>query len=196
VISIRADFHTHSIGEEAFGPRSENLVARHVEAAAEVGLDCLAVSDHNDLRPGLMAREYAARRGLRLLVLPAMELTTEERVHLVAVGLEEPIEPWRPLDATIARIRKVGGISILPHPFFAHLRSRRDVDAIEQFNARYGDFNLNGTAVARVADSDAHSADDLRLSKYCTILQVSSLAWVDVLDAIRAGRTTLMGSTT
>jgi predicted metal-dependent phosphoesterase TrpH len=190
VISIRADFHTHSIGEETFGPRSESLVARHVEAAVEVGLDCIAVSDHNDLRPGLMAREYAARRGLRLLVLPAMELTTEERIHLVAIGLEEPIEPWRSLDATIARVREVGGVSILPHPFFAHLRSRRDVDAIEQFNARYGDFKLNGTDVPRVADSDSHSADDLRQSRYCTILGVNALSWVDVFDAIRAGRTT------
>jgi predicted metal-dependent phosphoesterase TrpH len=196
VISIRADFHTHSIGEEVFGPRSESLVARHIEAAAEVGLDCLAVSDHNDLRPGLMAREYAARRGLHLLVVPAMEMTTEERVHLVAIGLEAPLEPWRPFEATIARIREVGGISILPHPFFAHLRMRRDVDAIEQFNARYGEFILNGTDVARVADSDSHSADDLRQSKYCTILQVSSLSWVDVFNAIRAGRTTPLESAT
>ena len=196
MIDIRADFHTHSIGEAVFGPRSESLVARHVEAAAEVGLDCLAVSDHNDLRPGLMAREYAARRGLRLLVVPAMELTTAERVHLVAVGLEQPIEPWLPLDATIARIRAVGGISILPHPFFAHLRSRRDVDAIEQFNARYGDFNLNGTDVARVADSDSHSANDLRQSQHYTLVGVRALSWVDVFEAIRAGRTTPMGSTT
>jgi predicted metal-dependent phosphoesterase TrpH len=189
VISIRADFHTHSIGEEVFGPRTESLVARHIEAAAEVGLDCLAVSDHNDLRPGLMAREYAARRGYRLLVLPAMELTTEERVHLVAVGLHEPIDPWCPLDVTIARIREAGAISVLPHPFFAHLRKRRDVDAIEQFNARYGNFDVNGTDVARVADSDSHSADDLRRSTHCTILEVDSLSWVDVANAIRAGRT-------
>ena len=196
MFSIRADFHTHSIGEAVFGPGSDSLVARHVEAAAEVGLDCLAVSDHNDLRPGLLARDYAARRGLRLLVLPAMELTTAERVHLVAVGLEEPIEPWRPLDATIVRIRDAGGISILPHPFFAHLRTRRDVDAIEQFNARYGDFNLDGTAVARVADSDSHSADDLRQSKYCTSVQVNGLSWVDVFEAIRAGRTTPLESAT
>jgi predicted metal-dependent phosphoesterase TrpH len=189
VIWIRADFHTHSIGEEVFGPRSESLVARHIEAAVEVGLDCLAVSDHNDLRPGLMARDYAARRGHRLLVLPAMELTTEERVHLVAVGLEEPIEAWRPLDATVARIRDAGGISILPHPFFAHLRIRRDVDAIEQFNARYGDFNLNGTDVAKVADSDSHSAEDLRQSQHCTLLEVRSLSWECVVEAIRARRT-------
>ncbi len=30
MIRIRADFHTHSIGEEMFRPRAENLVARHI----------------------------------------------------------------------------------------------------------------------------------------------------------------------
>jgi predicted metal-dependent phosphoesterase TrpH len=190
MVILRADFHTHSIGEETFGPRTEMLVARHVEAAVEVGLDCIAVSDHNDLRPGLMAHEYAARRGHRLLVVPGMELTTQERIHLVALGLTKPIDAWRPLAETIARIRDVGGISILPHPFFAALRMRRDVDAIERFNARYGDFDLNGTAVPHVANSDSHSADDLRASKHCTIVEATARTWADIAEAVRAGRTT------
>jgi hypothetical protein len=71
----------------------------------------------------------------------------------VAVGLERPIPAWEPLDPTVARIREAGGLSILPHPFFRHLRERTDVDGIEQFNARYGDFSLNGTIVARVGDT-------------------------------------------
>ena len=70
-MQLRADFHTHAIGEGVFGPRSEELVARHLEAALEVGLDCIAVTDHNDLRPGLLAQDYAARHGLRLLVFQA-----------------------------------------------------------------------------------------------------------------------------
>jgi PHP family Zn ribbon phosphoesterase len=172
-----------------FGPRAEGLVERHIDAAVEVGLDCIAVTDHNDLRPGLLAFQYAVRRGHRVLVVPGMELTTQERVHLVALGLSEPIEPWQPLAETIARIREVGGISVLPHPFFAHLRARRDVDAIERFNAHYGDFNLNGTSVPSVSNSDSHSADDLRESKHYTLVEVMSLCWEDVAEAIRAGRT-------
>jgi predicted metal-dependent phosphoesterase TrpH len=190
LLSLWADFHTHAIGEEAFGPRAETLVARHVEAAVAAGLDCLAVTDHNDLRPGLMAQEYAARHSHQLLILPGMELTTHERVHVVAVGLTEPIPAWRPLDETIARIREAGGLSVLPHPFFRHLRTRRDVDAIEQFNARYGDFDLNGTDVARVADSDAHTPGDLRASPHRTRLEATSRSWPAILEAIRAGRTT------
>jgi predicted metal-dependent phosphoesterase TrpH len=189
-MQLRVDFHTHSIGEGVFGPLTERLVSEHLEAALERGLDCIAVTDHNDLRPGLLAVDYAARHGLDLLVVPGMEITTEERVHLVAVGLEAPIDTWGPLDATIARIGEVGGLSILPHPFFAHLRSKRDVDAIERFNARYGDFNLNGTPVARVSDSDAHSADDLRRSSRYTLVEVGAATWGDVAAAVRMGRTT------
>lgn len=187
-MQLRADFHTHSIGEGVFGPLTEALVAEHLQAALERRLDCIAVTDHNDLRPGLLAVDYAARHGLDLLVLPGMEITTEERVHLVAVGLQTPIETWRPLDETIARIGEVGGLSILPHPFFAHLRSKRDVDAIERFNARYGDFNLDGTPVAQVADSDAHSADDLRRSPHYTLVDVGVPRWSDIVTAVRSGR--------
>jgi predicted metal-dependent phosphoesterase TrpH len=190
MLTIRADFHTHSIGESVFGPQLHDLIARHVDAAIDAGLDCVAVTDHNDLRPGLLAADYAARGGHRLLVLPGMELTTEERIHLVAVGLIEPVEAWRPLDLTVARIRDAGGLSILPHPFFRHLRERTDVDGIEQFNARYGDFNLNGTTVARIGDSDAHSADDLRASKHHTLLDVAALSWEAVVEAVRGRRTT------
>jgi predicted metal-dependent phosphoesterase TrpH len=189
-MQLRADFHTHSIGEGVFGPGTEKLVARHLEAALEVGLDCIAVTDHNDLRPGLLAQDYAARRGFRLLVLPGMEITTDERVHLVAVGLQAPIETWQPLHETIVRIRSAGGLSILPHPFFQHLRSKRDVDAIERFNARYGDFNLDGTPVARVADSDAHSAEDMRRSPHYTLLEVGAATWEEVVAALRSGRST------
>jgi predicted metal-dependent phosphoesterase TrpH len=190
VTQIRADFHTHSIGEGTFGPNSADLIARHLEAAVEVGLECITVSDHNDLRPGLLAREYAVRHGLPLVVVPGMELTTQERVHLVAVGLEDVVEAWQPLTESIARIREVGAISVLPHPFFAHLRSRTDVDAIERFNAQYGDFDLNGARVALVADSDAHSADDLRASAHYTLVDATTRTWQAIADAIRAGRTT------
>jgi predicted metal-dependent phosphoesterase TrpH len=189
-MQIRADFHTHSIGEGTFGPSSEGLIVRHLEAAMDVGLACIAVSDHNDLRPGLFAREYAARHLLPLLVIPGMELTTQERVHLVAVGLENEIPAWQPLTETIARVRDVGAVSVLPHPFFAHLRARADVDAIERFNAQYGDFDLNGSQVPRVADSDAHSAADLRASPHHTLVEVAVCTWEAVAEAIRDGRTT------
>ena len=186
---IRADLHTHAVGDGRFGPSTADLVAALVDAAVDVGLDCLAVTDHDDLRPGLLAEEYAAARGLPILVVPGMEVTTEGG-HLVALGVRTPIPGWQPLAETIAQIRAAGAISLLPHPFFDHLRRRTDVDAIERFNSRYGDFEVAGAPVAIVASSDAHGAADLRGSAHHTLIDGVALRWSAVADAVRAGRTT------
>jgi len=184
-MNIRADLHTHAIGDGRFGPSTAALV----DAALEVGLQCLAVTDHDDLRPGLLAEEYVAAHHLPILVVPGMEVTTDGG-HLVAVGVRTPIPGWQSLEETIAQIRAAGAISVLPHPFFERLRRRTDVDAIERFNDRYGDFDVAGTSVAIVASSDAHSAVDLRASAHHTLIDGDALRWSVVADAVRAGRTT------
>jgi predicted metal-dependent phosphoesterase TrpH len=187
-LRIKADFHTHSIGEGRFGALTTELVARHVEAAVEAGLDCVAVTDHDDIRPGLLAEEYVAKKNLPILLLPGIEITTTDG-HLLAIGVREPIAGWRPLETTIPDIRALGGLVILPHPFFAHLRARVDVDAFERFNSRYGDFTFETEPVALVADSDAHNATELLNSKYNTLIDLESLTIESVADAVRAGRT-------
>ncbi len=186
---IRADLHTHALGDGRFGPSTGDLVAALVEAAVEAGLQCLAVTDHDDLRPGLLAEEYAAARGLPILVVPGMEVSTDGG-HLVAVGVRAAIPGWQPLGETIAQIRAAGAISLLPHPFFERLRRRTDVDAIERFNSRYGDFDVDRTSAAVVASSDAHSAADLLGSAHHTVIDGAALEWPAVADALRAGRTT------
>ena len=159
-----------------------------MEAAIAAGLDCIAVTDHDDVRPGLLAEEYVAKRNLSILVLPGIEITTTDG-HLLAVGVREPIAGWRSLEITIADIRALGGLVILPHPFFAHLRARVDVDAFERFNSRYGDFTFETEPVSLVADSDAHNAMELTNSKYNTLIDLESLTFESVADAVRAGRT-------
>lgn len=190
LMQIRADLHTHAIGDGQFGPSSESLVHSHIDAAVAIGLDCIGVTDHDDLRPGLIAERYARERQLSLLVVPGMEITTDEGHHVVGVGLRTPIPRWKPLGETIARIRAAGGLCILPHPFFAHLRARCDVDAMERYNARYGDFDLECTGVPAIASSDAHSANDLRRSAHHTIVDVACRSWEGVMAAVRAGRVT------
>ncbi len=180
---IRADFHTHAIGDGAYGPGTPDLVAAHLEAAVEAGLNCIAVTDHDDLRPGLLAVDYAARNNLPLLVIAGMEITTEQG-HLVAIGIEAPLPSWREMTETVDAIRERGAISILPHPFFPKLRERRDVNAIERFNSRYGDFDIHENGVAIIASSDAHSPADIAASPYQMQVCVGSLTWESVAEAI------------
>lgn len=149
----------------------------------EAGLDCIGVTDHDDLRPGLIAVEYAAKHSLPILVIAGMEITTEEG-HLVGLGLEEPLPAWRSMTETAEAIRERGAISILPHPFFPQLRERKDVNAIERFNSRYGDFDVKENGIAIIASSDAHSPADIHASPYQVLVEVSGLTWSAVSEAI------------
>jgi len=76
---IRADLHIHSClspcGELSIYPR------RIVERALEAGLGLIAVCDHN--AAGNAAAVQEAARGTGLAVLPGMEITSEEEVHVL-----------------------------------------------------------------------------------------------------------------
>lgn len=181
---VRADFHTHSIGDGKHGAKTPDLVAAHLEAAMEAGLECIGVTDHDDLRPGLLAVEYAAKNNLPILVIPGMEITTDEG-HLIGLGLQESLPAWQGMTETVEEIRRQGAISILPHPFFPKLRERKDVDAIERFNSRYGDFDIQENGVAIIASSDAHSPADIHASPYHMLVDVDHLTWSGISGAFR-----------
>ncbi|MDD8014402.1 MAG: PHP domain-containing protein [Acidobacteriota bacterium] len=78
---FRADLHIHSClspcGELTVYPR------RIVDRALEEGLDIIAVSDHNTAENAAAAIQAA--RGTGLLVLPGMELTSAEEVHILGI---------------------------------------------------------------------------------------------------------------
>ena len=187
-MKIRADLHTHAIGDGQFdGLPVETLVSRHVDAAVRTGLDCIAVTDHDDLRPGRMAVDYARTNGLPILVLAGMEVSTDDG-HLVVIGIDEPLRPWRSIDDTLAEARERGALSILPHPFFESLRQRQDIDGIEAFNARYGTFDIPAGPVSTLANSDAHSDADLLACACHNLLKVEELSFSGVAGAVRGNR--------
>ena len=89
--------------------------AEVVEAAVRAGLDLIAVTDHEDLRGGMQAREIAARTNAPITVLPGIEITTRSG-HLLAIGLEAPVPSFRSLRTTIELVKAQGGLCIVPHP--------------------------------------------------------------------------------
>ncbi|HEX7101908.1 MAG TPA: hypothetical protein VF201_04615 [Nitrolancea sp.] len=195
LIRLRADLHTHAIGDGRYGANTADLVARHLDSALEAGLDVIGVTDHDDLRPGLLALEEVERRNLPLLVLAGMEVTTDDG-HLVVLGLRTPLKPWRSMNETIAlaRAQEEDTLLIVPHPFFASLREQTGIDAIERLNHRYGDFDVARDDIAVIASSDAHSAADLGANPKRTLLEVPEISWPGVVDAVRNRRTTIVPS--
>jgi len=70
-----------------------------VERARAAGLDIIAVTDHNTMENS--AAVIQAARGTELAVLPGMEMTTAEEVHIL--GLFDPGTELGPFQATVYR---------------------------------------------------------------------------------------------
>lgn len=110
-----ADLHVHTSASDGMASAQEVL-----ELAERAGLDIIAVTDHDDLRGGLEAREVAARIGSPVRVLPGVELTTRGG-HLLALfppplDRAADVPPLRSLAWTIAAVHAQGGVCVIPHP--------------------------------------------------------------------------------
>jgi hypothetical protein len=90
-----------------------------------------AVTDHDAISGALEAREEAARRNSRVLVIVGMEITTRDG-HLLALGIERPVRMLQPMSSTIDQVHAQGGLCILPHPlaWFSMGARARTVDAL------------------------------------------------------------------
>jgi predicted metal-dependent phosphoesterase TrpH len=142
-----------------------------VRAAAERGLTHLAITDHDRIDGALRARDAAPPE---LTVIVGEEVRTADG-DLIALFLERPVAPHRPVAETIAAVRAQGGLVGIPHPFDRFRGSILNdprleamaplVDWVETHNARVvgGQRNEQAAAFAGahglpgVAVSDAHS---------------------------------------
>lgn len=106
-----ADLHTHTSFTD--GMMDVRQLLDHAEQHTQ--LDVLAVTDHDDLRAGLLARDLADKSNYRFEVIVGCEVTTLQG-HVLGLFLEEPIARLQSIEATIDAIHKQGGIAIAPHP--------------------------------------------------------------------------------
>ncbi|MDP6419728.1 MAG: PHP domain-containing protein [SAR202 cluster bacterium] len=130
------DLHMHS----HFSPDSMMSPERLVRRCEQVGLNCIAVTDHNTTAGALRARELA-----QFHVIIGEEVRSSEG-EITGLFLDESIPAGLTPVETARRIKDQGGLVSVPHPFD---RFRRSVittrgleevwphaDIIEVFNAR------------------------------------------------------------
>ena len=146
---------------------------------AETDLDVVAITDHDDLRGALEAREAWARGSYRFDVVVGMEVTAIEG-HIIALWVEEPLPSLRPVDEVLEAVHRQGGIAVAAHPLSWLTRSLgqktldrlaasgRDgvyLDAMETANQAPGSrvglrkaaaLNKERYHLAEVGGSDAH----------------------------------------
>ena len=166
---IRADLHVHTCYSLDCLTSLEQIVGR----CLELGIDCLAVADHNTIAGALEIKRIAPFR----IIVAEEILTTAGEIMGLFLNAEIPrgLSPQE----TISQIRSQGGLVAIPHPFGRplHRDSRAltssevlsGVDIIEAFNSRTP--SLNGSDRARrlaaehgkaaSAGSDAHTVGEI-----------------------------------
>ena len=165
---LRLDLHVHSLysGDGAMPP--EQIIA----GARRVGLDGIAVTDHDTIRGGI---ETNRLQPADLLVIVGAEIMTDQG-EVVGLFLQEEIRE-RTLERVVEEIRSQGGLVVIPHPFDTLRKSAFHIsdgqasltDAIEVFNSRciFPSANTMAAEYARahglssVAGSDAHYASEI-----------------------------------
>jgi len=194
-----------------------------LEQAAAVGLDALAITDHDEIDASLAAVDRAPEYGL--VGIPGIEVSTAAG-HVLGLGVTETIPAGLPFGETLARIREQGGVAVVPHPFqksrsgvMANVSESElaEADAIEVYNSRLltGRGNRKAERFAdrhglpKTAGSDAHISEMVgqAVTRIDTGEQGSPSSRTQsdgadepsvdaILDAIRDGRTTVEGKRT
>ena len=201
---LSVELHAHS----SLSYDGRDTVDALLREAAAVGLDGLAVTDHDEIEASLEAAERAP--GYGLIGVPGMEVTSAAG-HVLALGVAELVPANLPFDETIDRIHDAGGIAVIPHPFQTSrsgvaanvsAASLARADAIEVYNSRLltGRGNRRAKAFAEkhglpvTAGSDAHIAE--MVGRAVTEVDATEPTVEAILEAIREGRTATGGRRT
>lgn len=160
------DLHIHS----RFSLDSLLEPARIVEAAKKIGLNGVAITDHNTIQGGIKTAEYAPSD---FVVIVGEEINTEVG-DIVGLFLTKQINS-RSFEEVVKEIHSQAGIALLAHPYKRNKIISQDafkqLDAIEVFNSRNAKNNAKAKNIAleyklpMVAGSDAHFAFEIGRAK-------------------------------
>ncbi|WP_121742894.1 PHP domain-containing protein [Natronorubrum halophilum] len=201
---LSVELHAHS----SLSYDGRDPVELILEQAEAVGLDAIAVTDHDEIDASLAAAELAPKYGL--IGIPAMEISSKAG-HILGFGLEEAVPPGLSYESTLEAIHEQGGLAVIPHPFqesrhgvMARITREElaDGDAIEIYNSRLltGRANRQAERFAQSRDlpmtagSDAHISE--MVGQAVTRVDAEQRSADAILEAIREGRTSVEGKRT
>ena len=134
---LKADLHVHTrYSEDSISPPE-----KIVQHCLKVGINCLAITDHNEISGAFEVERIAPFK-----VIVGEEVLTN-RGEIIGYFLTEKIPARLSPEETVARIKTQGGLVCVPHPY-DRLRSGTkirplalkeilpDVDLIEVFNSK------------------------------------------------------------
>ena len=104
---LRADLHVHTCYSIDCGTPLERIV----DHCLRIGINCIAIVDHNTIAGALKLKETAPFK-----VIVGEEILTRAG-ELMGLFLTEEVPKGLPPEEAIARIRSQGGLVGIPHPF-------------------------------------------------------------------------------
>ena len=171
---LNVELHCHTIASMDGLMSFESLVA----TARAIGLDAVAITDHDTITGAVEFQARALREKIPLHFIVGEEKTLADGSHFIGLFLKRPIESCD-LAGAIAEIDAQGGSCLIPHPFRRKDGLLRDGleplkllegkrAAFELFNAKCSAVEnrraadlLRVTSLAPFGGSDAHYESDL-----------------------------------
>ena len=126
---MEIDCHIHSL----HSPDSRSAPGQIVTRAVALGLEAIAITDHETIKGAKAAMKVAQGR---ILIVPGMELKTEKG-DLLALFVDEDVTT-RSFAEKVDEIHAKGGVAIVPHPGASPRITRAELslaDGYEAFNA-------------------------------------------------------------
>ena len=163
---MKTDLHIHT----SYSYDSTASPKKMVDAALRKGINCMAITDHNEVKGSLEAAEYAKERPI--LIIPGIEIKSREG-DILGLNIKRIIPSGLSAKETIEKIKEEGGLAIIPHPFGwicsfkGDLMSLlKEIDGIEVLNASiFGPGNKKALNLSEkynlpfTAGSDAHESN-------------------------------------
>ena len=196
-----ADLHIHTI----YSYDGTASVPAVLTRARQIGLDVIAITDHDEIAGSLKALELAPTFGVE--VIPGTEVTTAEG-DLLALNVTRKIERNLTLIDTVLKVADLGGFCIAPHPMANGIGMKslsaysiskalhksavaQALIAIETYNATTLDRTSNHYAriladwldITPTASSDAHVVEAIGLG----ITEFDGHTPQDLLTALQNG---------
>lgn len=174
-----ADLHLHTI----YSYDGTATVRAVLQRARQLGLNVIAITDHDEIAGALEAEKLACHYGVEVIV--GSEITTAEG-DLLALFINEKIQPGLSLIETLLKVKDQGGVAIAAHPMaggmgmksltpasiskaLRHPLAGKALIGIETYNGtaidrisnHYARIFANTINLAHTANSDAHVIDTI-----------------------------------
>jgi hypothetical protein len=171
---LNVELHCHTV-HSMDGLMSFDSLLR---TATAVGLDAVAITDHDTVEGALAFERLAKSRNAPLQIIVGEERTLADGSHLIGLFLRRHIEATD-LEGALREIDAQGGLCLIPHPFRRKDGLLRDgLEPLRLFEGRLAAFELfsakcsyaenqraaellASTQLAPFGGSDAHYESDL-----------------------------------